>query len=285
MLYWTPTEVRAFTRRWTILKALIAALMLTLPSLPAVDTLLGELGVFRGAFMMFWYVLGGVVWVWGCADYSRSKGYSGWWGLLCAPLPLGPFGLVALFLFPDRWDPKHSDWRTEADPLLIDGQRMRSARDARQMLRTSCMQKLIPAGVLWIAVLVLTSLIRNTVSNDSSTTLQIIAYGLSFTASFIGVWGAAHLARLKGYSQFWALSGFALIPVAMGLLMGSGLDFIALALMLMAFLLGPVALLLMPDQWHDVGISPMQFNPNEMSDLAPEPIFVDHHHVRIVSDY
>jgi hypothetical protein len=285
MLYWSPVDVRAFLRRWTVLKALIMSLMLIAPKLPAVAAFTEELGVFRGTIMLFWYVLAGVVWIWGCADYARSKGYSGWWGLMCAPLPLGPFGLLVLFLFPDRWDPKHRDWKFEADPLLIDGRRMVSAREARAMLRESALAKLGSAGAMWIIVLVIAAAARNWFSAESRPTLEVIAYGVAFTASFIGLWGAAHLARYKGYSPLWAITGFALIPVAIAMAWATSADFITGALLLLSMLLGPITLLFMPEQWSDVGISPMKFNPNEMGDLNPEPVFVDHHGVRIVNPY
>lgn len=285
MLYWTPVEVRAFLRRWAVLKALIAAAMMVLPTVPALDPALASLDLFRNTVLMFWYVMAGAVWVWGCADYSRSKGYSGWWGLLCAPLPLGPFGLIALFLFPDKWDPKHLNWRPESDPLLIDGVRMPSARDARHMLRNSWTRKLGMAATLWGVVMLFTMGVRHWISNDSWPTLQMLTIGCAFGACFIGTWGAAHLARYKGYNTLWALVGFALLPIAIALTSTSGPDTAIIALTLIAFLLGPIVLLFMPDQWHDVGISPIAYNPNEMSDLSQEPVFVDRHNVRIVNPY
>lgn len=259
--------------------------MMVAPEIPGLDPLLSQLDLFRSTALMFWYVLAGVIWIWGCSDYSRSKGYSGWWGVMCAPLPLGPLGLVVLFLFPDKWDPKHHDWKPESDPLLIDGRRMVSAREARAVLRESAFQKLVPAAVMWILVLALSSASKNWFSAETRPTIDLIAYGLAFTASFVGIWGGAHLARYKGYNQIWALAGFVLVPVAITLALSTSADFITGALLLMAFLLGPIVLLFMPDQWHDVGISPMAFNPNDLSDLAPEPAFVDHHHVRIVNPY
>jgi len=285
MLYWTPVEVRAFLRRWAVLKALIAAAMMVAPEVPGAESVLNQFDLFRSTVLMFWYVLAGSIWIWGCADYSRSKGYSGWWGMLCAPLPLGPFGLVALFVFPDKWDPKFQNWRADADPLLIDGVRMGSARHARSMLKKSAVQKLGAAGALWLVVCALTLVVRHMISNESWGTLQTVSIGASFAACFIGTWGAAHLARYKGYNSFWTLTGFVLLPIAIGLSFQTGSDTSIVALGLIAFLLGPIVLLFMPDQWHDVGVSPIQYNPNELSDLAPEPVFVDRHHVRIVNPY
>lgn len=284
MLYWTPTEVRAYLRRWAVLKALIAALMLFLPALPFVESLTAELGVFRSVTMLVWYALAGSTWLWGCGDYAKSKGYSGWWGLLCAPLPLGPFGLGVLFLMPDNWDPRHNDWRFEADPLLIDGRRMISAKEARGMLKLSAKGKLSAAGILWAAVLGLTLIGAKQVSLLTRDTMLLLAIGLGAIASCAGIWGAAHLARRKGYKTYWAGAGFFTLPFVMYLALTGGGSFAIVALTLIAFLLGPVVVLLLPDQWSDVGISPMTFNPNEMRDTV-EAQFIELPSVRIINTY
>lgn len=284
MLYWAPIEVRAYLRRWTVLKAIIATLMLLVPELPPVQSLLSDLGVFRSVTMLAWYAIAGSTWLWGCGDYARSKGYSGWWGLLCAPLPLGPFGLFVLFLMPDRWDTRHSDWRFEADPLLIDGHRMISAKEARGMLKISAKGKLVTAGILWIAVLALTLIGAKQVSLLTRDTMLLLALGLGAIASFSGIWGSAHLARRKGYQTYWAGAGFFALPIVMYLVLTGAGSFAIVALTLVAFLLGPVVVLLLPDQWSDVGISPMSFNPNEMRDTV-EAQYIELPSVRIINTY
>lgn len=284
MLYWKPNEVRAYLRRWTLFKALIATLMLTLPAIPMVDSAISELGVFRSTTMLVWYAIAGAVWLWGCGDYAKSKGYSAWWGMLCAPLPLGPFGLFALFLFPDRWDPRFNNWSFESSPLLIDGERMPSSKAARLMLKSSWVSRLAWAAGLWIVVLGITLVATKQVSLGTSETLKVIALALAAIACSLGIWGGAHLARYKGYKPYWAGVGFFTIPAVMTLLLTSSGSFAILALTLIAFLLGPVVLLLMPDQWSDIGISPIQYNPNELRDTV-EPQFAHLHDVRILNTY
>jgi hypothetical protein len=286
MLYWKPIEVRAFLRRWTVLKALIAALMLAAPSLPGVAGMLDGLGAFRSEALAFWYLLTVVIWLWGSADYARSKGYSGWWGMLCAPLPFGPFGLVILFLMPDRWDPRFENWAFESSPLLIDGERMCSSREARGRLKKSWMQKYRDALILWAFVAVYQLVLKDRVSAGTRETLGFISLAGVFVALFLGVWGAAHLARHKGYSPYWAATGFAVVPFAGIMSYATAPDVLVIGLLLMAFWVGPIALLIMPDQWSDVGVSPMEYNPNELRDLEAEPEFVDQlPHVRIVNPY
>ncbi len=284
MLYWKPNEVRAYLRRWTFFKALIATLMLMLPAIPMVDSALGELGVFRSTTMLAWYAIAGTVWLWGCGDYAKSKGYSAWWGMLCAPLPLGPFGLFVLFLFPDRWDPRFNNWSIESSPLLIDGDRMPSAKAARAKLRTSLVSKLSWAGGLWIAVSVISAFASKQVSLTTAGTFEVIALALGAVACSLGIWGGAHLARYKGYKPYWAAAGFFTIPAVMALLMTSSGPFAIVALTLIAFLLGPVVLLMMPNQWSDIGISPIQYNPNDLRETV-EPQFAFLHDVRIINTY
>ena len=59
-------------------------------------------GITGGMLALFHFcrVIIYVLFIWGCVDYGRSKGYSGWFGLLGL---LACFGLLALVLMPDKW--------------------------------------------------------------------------------------------------------------------------------------------------------------------------------------
>lgn len=45
-------------------------------------------------------VAGAVAFIWGCAEYARGKGYSGWLGLLGI---FSIFGLIVLVVMPDKY--------------------------------------------------------------------------------------------------------------------------------------------------------------------------------------
>ena len=69
---------------------------------------LGLIGIFGGGRLLpagevvqsVVVLTGSVVFIWGCVDFMRSKGYSGWWGAL----GLIPYlGLIILVLMPNRW--------------------------------------------------------------------------------------------------------------------------------------------------------------------------------------
>jgi hypothetical protein len=58
-------------------------------------------------------VIGGLVlFIWGCSLYAKSKGLSGWWGLLGL---FTVFGLLILFTFPDRHT-RYEESETRAMP-------------------------------------------------------------------------------------------------------------------------------------------------------------------------
>ena len=52
-----------------------------------------------GVILLF---AGGLIFIWGCGQYAKAKGYSPWFGLLGL---LSILGLIALVFFPD----KHKD--------------------------------------------------------------------------------------------------------------------------------------------------------------------------------
>ena len=53
-------------------------------------------------FGLLLLLAGAIAFVWGCAEYARGKGYSGWFGLLGV---FSILGLIVLALLPD----KHKD--------------------------------------------------------------------------------------------------------------------------------------------------------------------------------
>lgn len=56
----------------------------------------GHADIPLGAAIVF---CGGVLFIWGCAQYAKAKGFSGWFGLFGI---LGLIGLLVLAFFPDR---------------------------------------------------------------------------------------------------------------------------------------------------------------------------------------
>jgi hypothetical protein len=57
---------------------------------------------FVGALRYYGAIPGGLIFIWGCGQYARAKGYSPWFGLLGL---LSIVGLILLVFFPD----KHKD--------------------------------------------------------------------------------------------------------------------------------------------------------------------------------
>jgi uncharacterized membrane protein HdeD (DUF308 family) len=56
-----------------------------------------------GTAALFGVFVGWALVVWGCCHYAKAKGHSAWWGLLGL---LSIIGLLILFSFPDRGQPK-----------------------------------------------------------------------------------------------------------------------------------------------------------------------------------
>lgn len=269
MMYFTPPELRAYFRRWSVLKALIALPFMLLPWLTSVEQRTHWAGIFEPMATGILLVLGIATWVWGAGDYAKSKGYSGWFGLLAAPIPFGPFGFVILFIIPDRWSPRHQEWSFESSQNMVDGVLYTSSREARFALCQSAKQKLIVSASGWFLVALNELLIVRRIDSPAT---KLVSGMLILVAAIAGLWGATNLARSKGYSPFVAVSGFAFIPYAYVIaIQGSYLSAIGMALA--AVWLGPLVLLGVPNVWRGTDRSPLTFNPNTLGELPPEPEF------------
>ncbi|MEQ1821442.1 MAG: hypothetical protein ABL949_02935 [Fimbriimonadaceae bacterium] len=270
MLYFTPPQLRAFFRRWAIFKALISIPFMLLPWITTLEQRTSVTGIFEPMVTAILVFLGVCTWMWGAGDYSKSKGYSAWLGLLASPVPFGPFGFAILFIAPDRWSPKHLDWSFEASNNMVDGVLQPNSRDARAALVSSAKQKLVISATSWFIV-GLNEVLLSARLESSAT--KLASWLLILVAAIAGLWGAANLARSKGYSPFVAVSGFAFIPYAYFIAM-QGAYQSSIGMALAAVWLGPIVLLVMPDVWRGTDRSPLTFNPNLLGEVPPEPEMV-----------
>lgn len=200
------------------------------------------------AFWSYSKVPSVLAFLWGSGLIAKSKGYSGWWGIITLPLLLVP-GLILILLLQDKWDPVHQTWTEGPNEKLLDDDVVEYAWEMKQRLNRSWKAKLavtVACYAIWIA----SYLTSGEVSGNSRDLFVLFGLLLAALGSFYALWAGKHLAQLKGYDPLWAGCGLFLMPLFMLVSLTREMNGVDAALAVGAACLGPIFLMVAP-RIHD----------------------------------